>query len=217
MLSIASGVMIAASVWSLMLPSIEMANNLGLNKVIIPSIGFLLGGLIILVIDKIFTKKNKDLSYKKRRCFMLISSITLHNIPEGLAIGVAFGSIIYNLDGATLSSALGLTLGIGIQNFPEGASVSIPLRREGMNRGKSFFYGQLSGFVEIISGIIGALLVLKIRLILPLFLSFAAGAMIYVVVEELIPECQTNKNKGLISMFILIGFIIMMILDVSLG
>ena len=217
MLSIASGVMIAASFWSLIVPSIEMANNLSMNKVFIPSVGFLCGGLIILIMDKIFTKRNKTLSSSKKRCFMLISSITLHNIPEGLAVGVAFGSIIYNLDGATLSSAIGLALGIGIQNFPEGASVSIPLRREGMSLFKAFFYGQLSGFVEVISGLLGALLVLKIRLILPFFLSFAAGAMIYVVSNELIPECQTNKNKGLISMFILIGFVIMMTLDVLLG
>ena len=217
MLSIASGVMIAASFWSLILPSIEMANNLGMNKVIIPSIGFLFGGLIILIIDKIFTKNSKEISNKKRRCFMLVSSITLHNIPEGLAIGVAFGSIIYNLDGATISSAIGLAIGIGIQNFPEGAAVSIPLIREGMTRGKAFFYGQLSGFVEVISGVLGSLLVLKMRLILPFFLSFAAGAMIYVVTEELIPECQTNENKGFISMFTLIGFVIMMILDVLLS
>ena len=148
---------------------------------------------------------------------MLISSITLHNIPEGLAVGVAFGSIMYNLDGATITSAIGLALGIGIQNFPEGLAVSVPLRREGMSRKKAFFYGQLSGFVEVIAGVLGALLVLKVRFILPFFLAFAAGAMIYVVAEELIPECQTNKNKALISMFTLIGFVIMMILDVLLG
>ena len=202
MLALSSGVMIAASFWSLISPSIEMANNLGMNKVLIPSIGFLLGGLIILIMDKVFAKKYKEISDHKKRCFMLISSITLHNIPEGLAVGVAFGSIMYNLDGATISSAIGLALGIGIQNFPEGLAVSVPLRREGLSRKKAFFYGQLSGFVEVIAGIIGSLLVLKIRIILPFFLAFAAGAMIYVVAEELIPECQTNKNKGLISMCI---------------
>ncbi len=148
---------------------------------------------------------------------MLISSITLHNIPEGLAVGVAFGSIIYNLDGATLSSAIALAIGIGIQNFPEGAIISIPLRQEGLTRSKSFFYGQLSGFIEVISGVLGALLVLKIRLILPYFLSFAAGAMIFVVIRELIPESQTNNNKNIISIFTLIGFVIMMILDVILS
>ena len=134
-----------------------------------------------------------------------------------MAIGVAFGSIMYHLDGATISSAIGLALGIGIQNFPEGLAVSAPLRREGMTRLKAFFYGQLSGFIEIIAGLIGVLLVLKIRTILPFFLSFAAGAMIYVVSEELIPECQTNQNKGLITMSILIGFVLMMILDVLLS
>ncbi len=217
MLSIASGVMIAASFWSLILPSIEMAENLGMNKVCITSIGFITGGLLILLLDRIFTKKNKEISNKKKRCFMLISSITLHNIPEGMAVGVAFGSIIYHLDGATISSAIGLALGIGIQNFPEGLAVSVPLRREGMSRRKAFFYGQLSGFVEVISGILGAILVLKIRLILPFLLAFAAGAMIYVVAKELIPECQTNEKKGLITMFTLIGFVIMMVLDVLLG
>ena len=148
---------------------------------------------------------------------MLITSITLHNIPEGLAVGVAFGSIIYGLDGATLSSALLLALGIGLQNFPEGTAVSVPLRREGMSRKKAFFYGQLSGLVEPISGVLGALLVLKVRLLLPYLLSFAAGAMIYVVVQELIPESQTNKRKELMALFTLIGFSVMMILDIALG
>lgn len=217
MLSISAGVMIAASFWSLLSPSIEMANSLGINKVLTPSIGFLSGGLLILLIDKLFTKKNKNISDKRKRCFMLISSITLHNIPEGLAVGVAFGSVLYNIDGATIMSAIGLAIGIAIQNFPEGVAVSVPLRREGMSRNKAFFYGQLSGLVEPIAGVIGALLVLKVRFILPFFLAFAAGAMIYVVAEELIPECQTNKNKGLISMFTLIGFVIMMVLDVMLG
>ena len=214
MLSLASGVMIAASFFSLISPAIEMANNLNMNKVIMPSIGFICGGLLITLMDRIFTKKTTN---KKKRCLMLISSITLHNIPEGLAVGVAFGSIMYHLDGATLSNAIALAIGIGIQNFPEGASVSMPLRREGLSRKKAFFYGQLSAIVEPISGVIGALLVLKIRVILPFLLAFAAGAMIYVVVAELIPECETNKHKNLISMFALIGFTIMMILDVLLG
>jgi len=148
---------------------------------------------------------------------MLISSITLHNIPEGLAVGVAFGSIAYNLDGATLASACLLAIGIGLQNFPEGTAVSVPLRREGFSRKKSFLYGQLSGLVEPISGVIGALLVIKIRFLLPFLLAFAAGAMIYVVVEELIPESQSNKKKDLMALFTLIGFSIMMILDIALG
>jgi len=214
MLSLASGVMISASFFSLIAPSINLANSLGMNKIIMPSIGFICGGLLITIIDKLFSKKNGN---KKKRCFMLISSITLHNIPEGLAIGVAFGSIMYHLDGATLSNAIGLAIGIGIQNFPEGCAVSMPLRREGLSRSKSFFYGQLSAIVEPISGVIGALLVLKVRIILPFLLSFAAGAMIYVVITELIPECSHNKHKGIISMFSLIGFTIMMILDVLLG
>ncbi len=217
MLALASGVMIAASFWSLILPSLELAEELNMNKIIIPSIGFLLGGFIIYLTDVILKKQKLEFSNSRKRCFMLISSITLHNIPEGLAVGIAFGSIIHGIDGATLSNAIGLALGIGIQNFPEGAAVSIPLRCEGMTRFKAFFYGQLSGFVEVISGILGALLVLKIRFILPFFLTFAAGAMIYVVASELIPECETNKNKGLISMAILTGFIIMMSLDVLLG
>ena len=215
MLSISAGVMIAASFFSLIAPSIEMSKSLGMNKVLFPSIGFICGGLLIVIMDKLISKRHP--SSKRKRCFMLISSITLHNIPEGLAVGVAFGSVMYHLDGATIMSAIGLALGIGIQNFPEGVAVSMPLRREGMSPSKAFFYGQLSAIVEPISGVIGAILVLKIRLILPFLLAFAAGAMIYVVVTELIPECQTNKNKSLISMTCLIGFTIMMVLDVLLG
>lgn len=217
MLSISAGVMIAASFWSLLSPSIDMAEKIGMNKVLIPSIGFLFGGLLLYTMDKIFNRSKKELSSSTKRCLLLVLSITLHNIPEGLAVGVAFGSIMYNLDGATIMSAIGLAIGIGIQNFPEGCAVSVPLRREGMSRNKAFFYGQLSGIVEPISGVIGAILVLKIRTLLPFLLAFAAGAMIYVVASELIPECQTNKKKGLISMFTLIGFTIMMILDVLLG
>ena len=217
MLAMASGVMIAASFWSLLAPSIEMAQSLNINKILSPSLGFLLGGLLIFIMDKIFTKKAKEISDRKKRCLMLISSITIHNIPEGLAVGVAFGSVMYHLDGASIMSAIGLAIGIGIQNFPEGVAVSVPLRREGLSRNKAFFYGQLSGIVEPIAGVIGALLVLKVRIILPLFLAFAAGAMIYVVTEELIPESQNNKNKGLMSICTLIGFTIMMILDVLLS
>ena len=154
---------------------------------------------------------------KLKRTLMLIVSITLHNVPEGLAVGVAFGSTLYGLDGATLMSAWTLAIGIGIQNFPEGTAVSVPLRREGFSRNKSFIYGMLSGIVEPISGVLGALLVLKVRIILPFLLAFAAGAMIYVVIQELIPESQTNENKEVISMCTLIGFTIMMLLDVLLG
>jgi ZIP family zinc transporter len=148
---------------------------------------------------------------------MLIFSITLHNIPEGLAVGVAFGSAFYGIDGATTIGAMVLALGIGLQNFPEGSAVSLPLRREGFSRGKAFFWGQLSGFVEPIAGVLGALLVLKVRLVLPYLLAFAAGAMIYVVIEELIPESQTNKKKDLMAFASLIGFCLMMVMDIALG
>jgi zinc transporter, ZIP family len=218
MLGISAGVMIAASFFSLLSPSIDMANNLNMNVWLISFSGFFGGGVLLFLSDKIFDcfyKKDSNKSLK--RSLMLVSSITIHNIPEGLAVGVAFGSLAYNLDGATLIAACILAFGIGIQNFPEGTAVSVPLRREGMSRLKSFFYGQLSGIVEPISGILGALLVLKVRLLLPFLLSFAAGAMIYVVVEELIPESQSNKKKDLMALFTLVGFSIMMILDVSFG
>ena len=148
---------------------------------------------------------------------MLIFSITLHNIPEGMAIGVAFGSVFYNLEGATLAAAVMLAIGIGIQNFPEGSAVSLPLRREGMSPKKAFFFGMLSGIVEPISAVIGAILVIKVQVLLPILLSFAGGAMIYVVVQELIPESQTNKKKDLMALFTILGFLLMMIFDVSLG
>ena len=216
MLGFAAGVMIAASFWSLLSPSIEMAENLNMTAWLIAFLGFFSGGLLLFIGDKIFQKlDNKQSSFK--RSLMLISSITLHNIPEGLAVGVAFGSLKYGLDGVTLASACLLAFGIGLQNFPEGTAVSVPLRREDFSRKKAFFIGQLSGIVEPIAGVIGALLVLKIRMLLPFLLAFAAGAMIYVVVQELIPESQTNKRKDLMALFTLIGFSIMMILDVALG
>ena len=220
MLGFAAGVMISASFWSLLSPAIEMAANLKMVTWLVATVGFFGGGLLLFIGDKIFTKLSKNKKYNNnsfRRCLMLIFSITLHNIPEGLAVGVAFGSLSYGLDGTTLAATSLLALGIGIQNFPEGTAVSVPLRREGMSRKKAFFFGQLSGIVEPISAVIGALLVTKIRLLLPFLLSFAAGAMIYVVVEELIPESQTNKNKDLMALFTLIGFSIMMILDIALG
>ena len=197
MLGFAAGVMIAASFWSLLSPSIEMANSLNLNSWLIATLGFLSGGILLFISDKIFDilDKNKNNNSSKKRVMMLISSITMHNIPEGLAVGIAFGSINYGLEGATIISACLLALGIGLQNFPEGSAVSIPLLREGYSRKKAFLYGSLSAIVEPISGVIGALLVLKIRLLLPFLLAFAAGAMIYVVVEELIPESQTNQKK----------------------
>lgn len=219
MLGFAAGVMIAASFWSLLAPSIEMAENLNMTAWQIAFLGFFSGGLLLFIGDKIFQKLDKSENKKSsfKRSMMLISSITLHNIPEGLAVGVAFGSLKYGLDGVTLASACLLAFGIGLQNFPEGTAVSVPLRREGFSRKKAFFIGQLSGIVEPIAGVIGALLVLKIRMLLPFLLAFAAGAMIYVVVQELIPESQTNKRKDLMALFTLIGFSIMMILDVALG
>ena len=160
---------------------------------------------------------NKNKKNSLKRSMLLITSITIHNIPEGLAVGVAFGSLSYNLTSSVLVSAFIFAIGIAVQNFPEGAAVSLPLRREGFTRKSAFFYGQLSGFVEPISGVIGAILVLKISSILPFFLCFAAGAMVYVVVKELIPESQLNNNKNMITIFTLIGFLFMMLLDVCLG
>lgn len=214
MLGFAAGVMIAASYFSLLAPAIDTSSELNLNPWLITSIGFLSGGLLLFLADKIF---NKFLGKKSKRILMLISSITIHNIPEGMAVGIAFGSTYYGINGATTISALMLALGIGLQNFPEGTAVSIPLLREGMSRKKAFFYGQLSAIVEPIFGVIGAILVLKMQLLLPFFLSFAAGAMIYVVISELIPESQTNEKKELMAIFTIIGFIVMMILDVALG
>ena len=218
MLGSAAGVMIAASFWSLLSPAISLAETLKMNIILVIATSFISGGLLLFVGDKIFSNlkiKNKDNNLKK--IIMLVSSITLHNIPEGLAIGVAFGTIAYGLDGATLTSACLLAFGIGIQNFPEGTAVSVPLRKYGLSRKKSFILGSLSGIVEPISGVIGAILALKIRILLPFLLAFAAGAMIYVVVVELIPESQSNERKDLMAMFTLIGFTIMMMLDVMLG
>ena len=214
MLGFAAGVMTAASFFSLLSPAIEHAESLNMTPWIIISIGFFSGGLLLFLSDKIF---NNLLNKKNKRILMLVSSITIHNIPEGLAVGIAFGSVYYGLTGATTLSALMLTIGIGLQNFPEGSAVSIPLRRDGISRSKAFFYGQLSAIVEPIFGVLGAILVLKARILLPFFLSFAAGAMIYVVVSELIPESQSNKKKEVMAIFTIIGFTIMMILDVALG
>lgn len=221
LLGFSAGVMISASFWSLLSPSIELANSLNMTAWVVAVSGFLAGGLLLFIGDKVFnhfSSKSNDTSVGKfKRCLMLIFSITLHNIPEGLVVGVAFGSLAYGIEGATLASAITLAIGIGIQNFPEGSAVSLPLRRDGMSRGKAFFIGQLSGMVEPIAAVIGAILVLKIQTILPFLLAFAAGAMVYVVVEELIPESQSNTRKDLMALFTLIGFSVMMILDVALG
>lgn len=221
MMGFAAGVMIAASFWSLISPAIELSDELGYNPVIPTAVGVLLGGLFIrftdIVASKIHKTEEKEDSYNWRRMFLLILAITLHNIPEGLAIGVAFGALNFGYTPAAFAAAMSLAIGIGIQNFPEGAAVSLPLRREGMTTFKSFMYGQASALVEPISAVIGAYLVVYIRAILPYALSFAAGAMIYVVVKELVPESQSNGNEGLISLITLIGFIVMMVLDVALG
>ncbi len=224
LLGFSAGVMIAASFWSLLSPAIDMANSMEMVSWLVVFFGFFSGGLLLFLGDKFYDfmqkkmrKRESTTSHRLKRCLMLVFSITLHNIPEGLVVGVAFGSLAYSLEGSTLASALTLALGIGLQNFPEGSAVSLPLRREGFSRKKAFFFGQLSGVVEPIAAIIGAILVLKIQVLLPFLLAFAAGAMIYVVVEELIPESQSNKKKDLMALFTLIGFSIMMILDVALG
>lgn len=206
-LSVAAGIMLSASFLSLLNPAFENAKLLKQIPWLIVSIGFLLGSLFIYLTDKFITKK------ENRKTSLLILSITMHNIPEGLAVGIAFGSIKYGISGASLTNAILLALAIGLQNFPEGSAVSLPLRREKNSRFKSFIYGSLSAIVEPIFGVIGALLTIKISYLMPLFLSFAAGAMIYVIVKELIPESQTNENKSLITLFFILGFLIMMILD----
>ncbi|MBI9021423.1 MAG: ZIP family metal transporter [Verrucomicrobia bacterium] len=226
MLGFAAGVMIAASFWSLLAPAIEMAEAEGSVPSWIPAVvGFLLGGVFLRGIDLVLPHLHLDKPLEEaegipttwRRSVLLVLAITLHNIPEGLAIGVAFGAVAYNLPSATLAGAIALAIGIGIQNFPEGAAVSVPLRREGMSRRKCFWYGQLSGAVEPIAGVIGAAAVLLMRPILPYALSFAAGAMIFVVVEELIPESQAEKNTDIATLGAMLGFAVMMALDVGLG
>ena len=226
MLGFAAGVMIAASFWSLLAPAIEMSENMGLIPWIPPAIGFMLGGICMRVVDKFLPHLHPGLkdadaegvSSPWRRTTLLVTAVTMHNFPEGLAVGVAFGAVAYDLPTATLGGAIALAIGIGLQNFPEGTAVSMPLRREGVSRSKSFFYGQLSGVVEPIAGVLGALFVLSMRSLLPYALSFAAGAMIFVCVEELIPESQrTEKHIDFVTMFTMIGFTTMMLLDVALG
>jgi ZIP family zinc transporter len=226
MLGFAAGVMIAASFWSLLSPGIEMAENLGQISWLTAAIGFMGGGIFMRVIDKFLPHLHPGLSVDKsegvktswQRSTLLVLAITLHNIPEGLAVGVAFGAVAADLPSATIGGAIALALGIGIQNFPEGTAVSMPLRREGMSKTKSFMYGQASGMVEPIAGVLGALFVMNMRSVLPYALCFAAGAMIFVVVEELIPESQREfKNIDTVTMATMVGFSVMMMLDVALG
>jgi len=226
MLGFAAGVMVAASYWSLLAPAIEMAEADGTLPGWVPAAaGFLLGGGFLWVVDRILPHLHPGLPMSEvegiktgwQRSILLVLAITLHNIPEGLAVGVAFGAVANGLPSASLAGAVALALGIGLQNLPEGAAVSVPLRREGMSRLKSFWFGQLSGVVEPFAGVVGAAAVILARPILPYALAFAAGAMIYVVVEELIPEAQMEKSTHIATFGAMMGFALMMTLDVALG
>jgi ZIP family zinc transporter len=225
LLGFAAGVMIAASYWSLLAPAIEMSEGGSLPAWVPPAIGFLLGGLFLRVIDMVLPhlhlgapmEEAEGVPTRWRRVVLLILAITLHNFPEGLAVGVAFGALAAGLPTASLTGAIALAVGIGIQNFPEGMAVSMPLRREGMSPLRSFWFGQLSALVEPVAGVLGAGAVLLMRPILPYALAFAAGAMIYVVVEELIPEAQRGISTDVATMGAIAGFTVMMILDVALG
>ncbi len=226
MLGFGAGVMIAASFWSLITPSIELCATLGYNKWMMPAFGFLCGGLFIVGASKLMDRysfesfidksKNKTSSDTIRRSILLVLAVTLHNIPEGFAIGVSFGGAALNIPGLELVGAISLAIGIGLQNFPEGAAVSLPLYREGFSKKRSFMYGQLSAIVEPIAGVIGAYSVVTVRFLLPFLCTFAAGAMIGIVAAELIPE-SAHKSKNLATFGVILGFILMMILDVALG
>jgi ZIP family zinc transporter len=225
MLGFAAGVMIAASFWSLLAPAIEMSEGKDIPVWFPAAAGFLLGGMFLRAIDKILPhlhlgfpmREAEGIKTSWQRSTLLILAITLHNIPEGLAVGVAFGAVASGIPSASLAGAVALAVGIGIQNFPEGLAVSVPLRREGMSRVKSFWYGQLSAVVEPVAGVIGAAAVIIAQPILPYALSFAAGAMIFVVIEELVPESQRGGNTDLATGGAMAGFVVMMILDVAFG
>jgi ZIP family zinc transporter len=215
MLGFAAGVMIAASFWSLLAPGIEMAEQMGQTPWLVATIGFMGGGIFMRITDKFLPHLHPGLAMDKsegvktswQRSTLLVTAITLHNIPEGLAVGVAFGAVAAGLPSATMGGAIALAIGIGIQNFPEGTAVSMPLRREGMSKGKSFMMGQASGMVEPIAGVLGAIFVMKMQSVLPYALCFAAGAMIFVVVEELIPESQQDdRHIDIVTMATMIGF-----------
>jgi ZIP family zinc transporter len=225
MLGFAGGVMIAASFWSLLAPAIEMAEGSGVPAWLPAVIGFILGGVFLRLVDRLLPhlhlgepiENAEGLKTSWQRSILLVLAITLHNIPEGLAVGVAFGAIASGAPSATLGGAIALALGIGIQNFPEGTAVSVPLHREGLSRLKSFWFGQLSGVVEPVAGVLGAALVILMKPILPYALAFAAGAMIFVVVEEVIPESQGSGNTHIATLGAMVGFTVMMALDVALG
>jgi ZIP family zinc transporter len=225
MLGFTGGVMVAASFWSLLAPGIEMSPGEGFVKVVPAAIGFMLGALFLFGLDKIlphlhinFRESEKEgIKTPWHRTTLLTLAITLHNIPEGLAVGVLFGGVAAGFDGATIGGAVALALGIGLQNFPEGIAVAMPLRRQGLSRLRSFNYGQASAIVEPVAAVLGAWAVLTFQPILPYALSFAAGAMIFVVVEEVIPETQQDKYTDIATLGFIGGFIIMMSLDVGLG
>ncbi|HJO70630.1 MAG TPA: ZIP family metal transporter [Flavobacteriaceae bacterium] len=223
MLGFTGGVMVAASFWSLLSPAIEMSAGEGFVKVMPSAIGFGLGALFIFGLDKILPhihinfKKSEGIKTPWRRTTLLVLAITLHNIPEGLAIGVLFGGVASGIPEASIAGAVVLAFGIGLQNFPEGIAVAMPLRRSGVSKLKSFWYGQLSAIVEPIAGVIGAVAVTFFTPLLPYALAFAAGAMIFVVVEEVIPETQLDKYTDIATLGFIGGFIIMMSLDVALG
>ena len=225
MLGFAGGVMIAVSYWSLLAPAIEMSEGKDIPAWVPAVVGFLLGGIFLRGIDKVLphlhlgfdTHETEGVKTSWQRSTLLILAITLHNIPEGLAVGVAFGALAAGLPSATLGAAITLAIGIGIQNFPEGLAVSMPLRREGMSRRKSFWYGQLCAVVEPVAGVIGAATVIIAQPILPYALAFAAGAMIFVVIEEVIPEAQRGGNTDLATMGGMVGFAVMMLLEVAFG
>lgn len=226
MLGFAGGVMIAASYWSLLAPAIEMSQSHVIADWFPAAIGFMAGGLFLWAMDKILPHLHPNtplgqaegyLSKEVKKSTLLVLAITLHNIPEGLAVGIAFGSLANGGTEGSLAGAITLAIGIGIQNFPEGIAVSMPLRGEGMSRRKSFIYGQFSGMVEPVAAVIGALFVTVMEVLLPYALSFAAGAMIFVVAEEVIPSSQEKGNKDLASMSLMVGFVLMMILDVAFG
>lgn len=222
MLGFAAGVMIAASFWSLLLPAIDLSEGGALPKWVPPVIGFLLGGIFLRGLDLVLPHLHPGMSKAEgvptswRRSVLLVSAITLHNIPEGLAVGVAFGAAAAGIPEASLGAAIALAVGIGLQNFPEGTAVAMPLRREGMSRGKSFFFGQLSAVVEPVAAVMGAAAVLFAQPILPYALAFAAGAMIFVVAEELIPEAKRG-SPDIAAMSLMVGFAVMMTLDVALS
>ena len=225
MLGFTGGGMVAASFWSLLSPAIEMSGGEGFERVIPAAIGFGLGALFIFFLDRLTPHLHINFAKEEaegpktdwHRSTLLVLAITLHNIPEGLAVGVLFGAAALGMDGATVGAAVALAIGIGIQNFPEGLAVSMPLRRQGVSSGRSWWFGQLSAVVEPVAGVVGALLVMQIQPILPYALAFAAGAMIFVVVEEVIPETQRDRYTDFATLGFIGGFLVMMALDVGLG